>query len=187
MSLSVASPAQCCTWLEHRVPRRGEQATRAIAVEGRVPMPEDWADTLCFLKDQLSPEARQGPGAISCFDGRPRPDRSRISDQLNAQGIPCYSLDTEVTEKMDVTTDVGILIFLRMLIRLAEKSLLWFAPPCGSFTGFVSKHSHGRSPTEPEGIVGPWTRWGSNCADWTAKAVRAAASKGNHVKLSKRS
>ncbi|CAE7488246.1 unnamed protein product [Symbiodinium sp. CCMP2592] len=141
-------------------------------------MPALWAQVFDFLLLQMPPDMSKQVGGISVFDGYARPDKSRISDQLTAASIPCYSLDSENHCKFDLLSEEGVLHFLRMLARMVPGSLLWLAPSCASWTGFISRASHGRSKEWMQGKCTAWTLHGDACASFCARAILAAASRG---------
>ena len=140
--------------------------------------PALWLPVFEWLLSRVEGHVERVVGGISVFDGRKRQDQSRISDAMTAGGCPCYSLDEAESRKQDVVSGDGVLCFLRMLTRMIPKSLLWLAPPCSSWTNFISRASHQRSREWVYGRNSAWTAHGNACAEFCARAILAAAARG---------
>ena len=150
-------------------------------VQSLATFPKMWLAYFVWLLDRTSDVQKQ-PGCISVFDGRPRDEMSRISDQLRLHGIPSYSMDVmnpcPLSKVQDVSCTIGIQQFLIMLARMAKNGLVWMAPPCGSFTQFMSRSVHQRSRVNPYGRFSDFVCQGNDMAEFCARAMMACAALG---------
>lgn len=128
-------------------------------------------------------EDQKRPGCISVFDGEPREKASRISDQMSRHGIASYSMDIQNPTQpggktQDISTAVGVQLFLVMLARTSINGLVWMAPPCSSFTNFMSRSVHRRSVFNPLGHFSDFVCLGNEMAEFCALAMLACFSRG---------
>ena len=139
-----------------------------------------WLPYFTWECDHVADEQRK-PGCISVFDGAPRNKRSRISDQCCRHGIPAYSMDIMNPKTQDVSTMLGVQHFLCMLARMAKGGLVWLAPPCSSFTQFMSRSVHQRSSFNPLGRMSDFVCSGNDLAEFCANAMLACNDTGHGI------
>ena len=114
-------------------------------------------------------------GAISTFDGTPRP--GRLSDHLTAAGIQALSFDVMNSLKQNVLDMTGVQVWLDALARLAPDSLVWLCPSCSSW-GWLPRSVSGRSHADPLGRDGAWVYAANQTAEFLCRAMLAATSIG---------
>ncbi len=117
------------------------------------------------------------PGALSAFDGRPRDHPGRLSSVLEKGGMICGSFDVRNTAEQDCTLASGRQVFLHMLAKLAEESLLYLAPPCCSWI-WISRGSSKRSRLNLRGNCSDWAQHHYQIALFVANAILAATARG---------
>jgi hypothetical protein len=133
-----------------------------------VELPALWVD--CFgIFDAKQKEKKLT--VVSVFDGRPR--HGRISDSCEKEGLVAYSLDTKNCPKQDMSTDIGVQMFLDAMARCAKDSLLWLAPECGSWV-WVCWSTSGRRVDRPDGVPSHMVVTANKLADFTARALLLA-------------
>lgn len=146
-----------------------------------VEFPAAWMPFFLWFLSQTYEDQKQ-PGCISVFDGEPREKKSRISDQMIRHGTPAFSLDIMNGGKcQDMSTSIGVQQFLVMLARMAINGLVWMAPPCSSFTNFMSRSVHQRSMWNPLGHLSDFVCLGNDMAEFCAKAMLACCSQGSLI------
>jgi len=136
--------------------------------------PEQWQPVFQIFDQQNKEKIH---GALSCFDGKPRPE-GRLSDALSAAGIPCFSLDVRNHPKQDLTQSYGVQMFLDGLSRLQPRSLLWFAPPCSTYE-WINRGTSGRTRELPEGRSSARMFDAEETRQFTARGLRAGSSRGH--------
>ena len=158
-----------------------------------VDIPTEWRDRVHALLQTWRQKQRQrgrSPsilGAISLFDGRPRP--WRLSDCLQEASIPCVSIDVRNSLDQDILSEAGTDYFLGCLVKLAPNSLLWMAPECSTWI-WLNRTNNQRSLDQPQGETTSAAVHQANLtADFVARALKLATNRGQllGVKLVHRS
>ena len=146
-----------------------------------VRFPENWRGVYDVFRNRARREGNIILGAISMFDGAVRTNK-RLSDCFTEKGLPCFSYDIlnpGCHESQDVLTQQGLLLFLDALSRLEPDSLVWFAPPCSSWSFLPSSRSgRKRDGSNIHGRPSAWVHHGNCIASFLALAIEACTSLG---------
>ena len=83
--------------------------------------------------------------------------KARLTEELNKFKGPTETFEILNEPQQNILTDMGLVLLLRLLLRIHEGGLAWFGVPCQSWIA-LSRSFTARSSLQPAGPPAAYTR-----------------------------
>ena len=154
---------------------------------GRAWLPNRFENMPSLLKDLVLPLVM----TLNCLEPDSRDlvlleimaGQAEITEHTSRLVGPAMPFDLSYGSGMDICTDHGFALLLRLVLRLREQAVCWAAPCCSSWV-WVGRNGTGRSKTQPAGDDSvPRVARGTEIAQRCCQAMLVAWLRGEHVRV----